>query len=185
MTLFLHLFPQSQYKKYFITIPSHVVAAIEIDGIRYVIDKGLPIFPLMNWMGLWKEKRNKKKLKAKIVEVTYINNIIKTKKINSEKITQTILPQIDTDKITKELMCNLNISPNQNKTHIVYTIPLRFLALKYDVNAITHFSFLEEIKLRIENEFYNLIHRISYIELVQNEKDLSLNIYYASSISYH
>lgn len=164
---------------YFITIPRHVAAAIKVDDAYYVLDQRLPIMTMDKWLIRW----NQKKAEILVSKVLRDSNgiTINVDFGEHEKITgmlKTEPSEIDTEKLTEELMKILGIKRSINKTKPDFEIPLKNLAIYYSNNDITRYSLIRAIKNKLESELCSNMSKISEISIYQNNRNLIVGVVY-------
>ena len=177
---------------YFITIPQHVAAAIEIKDNIYVLDQSLPVLTFKKWMSYWSEKLSGSLLSrvyssiyrilsggdVQVYKLIAENGIIKVRKICHKKLGKIgDIPQVDVDIITKKVACNLGISQISNKSEPDAEINLKYFAIRYDRDEIVEFSLLKAIKNKLDSELCGNLGKIKKIKLSQNGLDLTLAVY--------
>lgn len=175
-TLLLNLYNNS--KIYSILIPQHVAIGIKFNGKIYVLDQRLPVLTLESWLSFWKEKLNKNKLEADIREIICDKEKIKTKKVDTKRMSNVKDPKINTENLTEKVVNRLNIKGISDKNKFNLEIPLKNYALCFEKDGIVEFSLVKAIIIKVEKEFCGNINKISDIEVSQNKKDLILNVYF-------
>ncbi len=168
-------------KKFFITIPRHVAVVIEVGKKCYVLDQRLPILPLKDWLQLWirKHKVGYSRLFFHHYKIREWTGDQKKKNDSYPRPKTRKTHYIDTNQIERILNKRLEIQPVLNpgeNSLIVHTITVKNFALCYADNEITHFSFIEALKNKIENEFNNKSHKISKIIVNQVGRNIVLEI---------
>ena len=158
---------------YFITIPHHVAAAIKINDAYYVLDQCLPIMTIDSWLIRWNQKKADI-LVSKVLRDSNGNPISvdfsKYDKIDGKLKNEP--PEIDTEKLTKEITNILGIKQGFNKAKPDFEIPLENLAIYYADNDITRYSLIRIIKNKLESELCSNMSKISEIRVCQNHRDL-------------
>jgi predicted transglutaminase-like protease len=175
--LLLNIYPRN--KIYFITFnfPGHSATAIEYKNKIYVLDQRLPIMTLEKWLMFWKEKLNKKKIKAEILEIVVDDKKVKTKKSDYKKLDFTKIPKVDIKDLENKLLNSLRISQTLRKSKPDLKIPFKNLAISHEKDEIIIFSIMKTIENKIKNEFCEKLDKISRIEIMQNKKDILLKLW--------
>jgi len=176
-SLLLNIYSKS--KIYFITFnfPGHSATAIEYKNKIYVLDQRLPVMTLEKWLMFWKEKLNKKKIKAETLEIIVDDKKLKTKKIDCKKLDFIKIPKVDIKDLENKLLNSLGISQTLRKSKADLGISFKNLAISYEKDEIIIFSIMKTIENKIKNEFCENLNKISRIELRQNKKDIVLKIW--------
>ncbi|MEM2950107.1 MAG: transglutaminase-like domain-containing protein, partial [Nitrososphaeria archaeon] len=180
-------------KIYFITIPSHVATAINIEDRIYVLDQHLPVLTIEKWMDVWNRRLSRsvifkfsslifRLLKGGEVEmlellINYKGNI-RIKKACCQKLIGVMgVPKIDTEYLVSKIMYDIRISQNLSENTYDLKINLKNFALYYDKDEIVEFSLLRAIKNKLEKELCGNLQKIKGINITQNEADLILGVY--------
>lgn len=155
-----------------------MVSTIEVDGTRYVLERSLPIHLVNDWLFLQKERHRVLSL-FRVKEIDWSNGKPKSRKKLKLPRTQFATPHIDTihlERIERDLIQRLKLQCIPNPVESALKIPMANFALRYADNEITHFSFIEALKNKIENQFGTEIHKISKITATQAGRDIVLEI---------
>jgi predicted transglutaminase-like protease len=158
---------------YFILIPRHVAAAINVNDVYYVLDQHLPVMTLDRWLVNW----NQKKAEILISKISrYPDGIPKSVDLNLHKKVGGKLEsknsEVDAEKLASEVAKSLGIKQSSNKTVPEFEIPLKNFGIYYCDNDITRYSLIRAIKNKIENELCSNISKISEIRIYKKNKDL-------------
>jgi len=176
--LLLNLYPI--HDVYFLTFifPGHSAAAIKIGKKIYALDQRLPILTLEKWLILWREKLNKKKIKADILKMVYEKGKIKTRKVYSKEVSDAEISKINVKSLTDRLAKELRIKQIETKCKLIEP-PLRFenYAICYDNDEIVEFSLIKSMKNKLDQEYCGNLNKISKIEIIQDNKDLILKVW--------
>ena len=163
-----NLYPTNQI--YFISIPRHVAAGIEVNGKLYILDQKLPVLTLDSWLRVWNRKT------ATIYQLRVLDFKNK-KKLTLEKlgIAKLANPSInvDTEKLTDETGKLLKIGQTTQKNSVFkMPLPITKLAKCYDNDEVVIYSIARAIKLKFENELCSNFENIEKIEIKQDGEDL-------------
>ncbi len=191
-TLLIHSYPKNRI--FFITLPQHVAAAINLKDRIYVLDQKLPVLTLEKWMLLWNKKTSKNilfKIQSSILRIirkgevqiyeVFLDGNVKIKKICNKKLEGGKVPKIDTKYIVKKLENDLRIGQISENNVLTAIIPLKNFALCYDRDEIVEYSLIKAIKNKLENEFCGNLDKITGIEIKQNNEDLILECTFPNS----
>jgi len=170
--LLLNLYPSSEI--YLIAIPRHVAAGIKFNRKVYVLDQKLPVASLERWLSVWKEKRNKKKLKANVYR------LIQNKELKAEKVGRVMdkdfIPEVNLERLTNAVVAEMGAKQVSERSRPDLEIPLKNFAIYYEPDEIVEFSLIRAIKNKIESEFCGNLDKISKIEILQDKNDLILRV---------
>jgi len=170
--LLYNMFPDNYI--YFISIPWHVAAGIEVNGKRYIIDQKLPVLTLDSWLSV----RNRKTATIYQLNVLDFKN---KKKLVLEKRGMAKLANhsmsVNTEKLTEETAKQLKINQTTQKETSIFEIPLPNFTKCYDDDEIVIYSMARAIKLKLENELCSNFEKIEKIEIKQDGKDLIVFTY--------
>ena len=171
--LLYNMFPNNRI--YFISIPRHVAAGIEVNGKLYIIDQKLPVLTLDSWLRVWNRKT------ATIYQLKVLDSKNRRKlKLEKRGMTKLANPSInvDTEKLTDEVDKLLKIGQTTQKNSVFkIPIPIPRLAKRYDNDEIVIYSMARAIKRRLENELCSNLENIEKIEIKQNSDDLIVSAY--------
>ena len=175
-SLLFKIYPDS--KLYFIAILGHVAVAVKIRDDYYVLDQRLPILRIDKWLIRW----NKKKSDIYVSEVLRDSTGEPIKVTFSEHEPITRKPKtgplkINTEKLAEEIAKILGITQSSQKNEPDFEIPLSKYAIYYDDDDITNYSLIKAIKNELESELCSNLDKISKIEIIQDGKDLILNVH--------
>ena len=175
-SLLFKIYPDS--KLYFIDMRGHVAVAVKIRDDYYVLDQHLPILRIDKWL----IGRNKKKADVYSSEVLRdsTGELIKVTFSKHETITRKPkpdLPKINTEKLTEEIATILGIKQSSQENEPDFDIPLPNYAIYYDDDDIIKYSLIKAIKNKLESELCSNLDKIYKIEIIQDGKDLILNVY--------
>lgn len=176
---------------YFITIPQHVAAAIEIKDKMYVLDQSLPVMTFNKWINYWSEKLSGSFLSkvyssiyrilggdVQLYKLIANNGTIKVRKICYKKLGKVRdIPQLDVDIVTNEVAYSLGISQLSNKSEPDTEINLKYFAIRYDRDEIVEFSLTRAIKNKLDSELCGNMRKITKIELSQDKSDFTLAVH--------
>jgi len=187
-TLLIHSYPGNRI--FFVTIPQHVAAAINLKDRIYVLDQKLPVLTLEKWKSLWNKKTSKDilfKIQSSILRIirkgevqiyeAFFDENVKIKKICAKKLESGKIPRIDTEYLVKKLALDLRINQISENNVLTAIITLKNFALCFDRDEIVEYSLIKAIKNRLENEFCGNLGKIARIEIKQNREDLILKTY--------
>lgn len=160
---------------YFILIPRHVAAGIEINGKMYILDQKLPVTTLDGWLRVW----NRKIATIYQLKISESNG---KKKLELEKrgIAKLTNPSahINTEKLTEEVARLIGINQVIQDGRTIVKIPLLSkLAKSYEDDEIVIYSMARTIKLRLENELCSSFENIEKIEIKQSDSNLIVLAY--------
>ena len=179
-SILFKIYPDS--KLYFIDMLGHVAVAVKIRDDYYILDQHLPILRIDKWL----ISRKKEKADVYVSEVLRdsIGELTKVTFSKHEQITRKPkpdLPKINTEKLTEEIAKILGISQSSQKNESDFDIPLSNYASYYDDDDIIKYSLIKAIKNKLERELCNNLDKVPKIEIIQNGKDLVLNVYLNNS----
>ncbi|KPU62399.1 hypothetical protein EP1X_09010 [Thermococcus sp. EP1] len=170
-SLLLNLYPEVYFAKFF----SHVATGVKIDDTIYMIDQKLPICTLDKWLEVW----NKEEITLYKLEKISKNGSIELKfsKVGQYPRNKT---RNDYEEYLQKLECEINKMFGLNKPlkkGKPVKIKLKNFVQYWENDEIVQYSILRLLKNKIEAELCGNISRLAKIELVQLDKDLTLNIY--------
>jgi predicted transglutaminase-like protease len=171
--LLLNLYPSSEI--YLIAIPRHVAAGIKFNRKVYVLDQKLPVASLERWLSVWKEKRNKKKLKANVYRLIQ-NKELKAEKVGRVIMDKDFIPEVNLERLTNAVVAEMGVKQVSERSRPDLEIPLKNFAIYYEPDEIVEFSLIRAIKNKIESEFCGNLDKISKIEILQDKNDLILRV---------
>jgi predicted transglutaminase-like protease len=171
--LLLNLYPSSEI--YLIAIPRHVAAGIKFNRKVYVLDQKLPVASLERWLSVWKEKRNKKKLKANVYRLIQ-NKELKAEKVGRVIMDKDFIPEVNLERLTNAVVAEMGAKQVSERSRPDLEIPLKNFAIYYEPDEIVEFSLIRAIKNKIESEFCGNLDKISKIEILQDKNDLILRV---------
>ena len=164
-SLLFKIYPDS--KVYFITIPNHVAAGIEIKNKCYVLDQHPPILTINDWLIKQKKKADniyisklERDSEGRPINVTFDKDEIISKEPKE-------VPKINTEKLTEEIAEIFGIEPSShiNKPDLKFKIP----PINYEDDEITKYSLIRAIKNRLEREFCGNTDKMSKININQDK----------------
>jgi predicted transglutaminase-like protease len=163
---------------YFILIPRHVAAGIEVNGKLYVLDQKLPLMTLDAWLRFWNRKT------ATIYQLKILDSKsgrkLKLEKRGMAKLANPAI-NVDAEKLTEELVKLIGINQVTKEGDITVEIPpLSKLAKCYEDDEIVIYSMARAIKLKLENELCSNFENIRKIEIKQDGEDLIVFAYLRS-----
>jgi len=166
--LLYNLFPNNPV--YFISIPRHVAAGIEINGKLYILNQKLPVLTLDGWLRVWNRR-------TAIIYQLKILDSDETKKLKLEKhgIVKLTNPSFhaNTEKLIEEVSRLIGINQvTQKEGSIVELPPIPKLAKCYEDDEFVIYSMARAIKLKLENELCGNVNRITKIDIIQDEDKL-------------
>lgn len=172
--LLANLFPDS--KIYFLMIPRHVAAGIELNSGFYVLDQKLPITSLNRWIEFWTERFKKRSLSVTVCE--FIRNYKKTniRIVGKKSSRKPDYPLVDTKNLEKKLVSAICLKKYKIEGKADIEIPLKLVALKYEKDEIIEDSFVRYMLLELDREVCD-IKRILAVQVVQEGKDLMLRVW--------
>ncbi len=157
---------------YFVTIPSHVAAAIKVKGIFYIIDQSLPLRQLDRWMGDNEAKecriyKPSKDTESGKVEIEFIE------KYAIDKVCPSVA---NIEKLEHDI--NIYFRLSQKYNNISEGVPIHIgnkAAFFYD--EVTHLSVMRKAIIEIEKQFCNNISKVSHIGIKQIGENLVAIVY--------
>ena len=179
-------------KIYFITIPQHVAAAINVKNKIYVLDQRLPIMTLEKWMDFWSIKMSNNAIfkassflhriffegEVQIYELVINGKKTEIKKTDCKKMSEaTDVPQIDINSLNKKIAYDMGLSQTSDKKQPDIEINLKNFAVSYNRDEIANFSLLRAVKNKLEGELCGNLGKITKLEVTQNKADLILGVY--------
>lgn len=175
-SLLFKVYPGS--KLYFIAIPAHIAVAVKTRDNYYILDQHLPILRVDKWL------ISRKKEKADV----YVSEVLRDSTGELTKVTfskhepitrkpKPDIPKINTEKLTEEIATILGIKQSSQENEPDFDIPLPNYAIYYDDDGIIKYSLIKAIKNKLESELCSNLDKIYKIEIIQDGKDLILNVY--------
>jgi predicted transglutaminase-like protease len=179
-TLLLKLYPEN--KIYFLLIPHHVAAGIEINGKIYILDQRLPISTSTKWLNYWKNRMKKEKIKPDLFEISINEESIKLNSVEFPETIQEKSSKKDTDKLTNDAAKILNIEQKSRRKEPDFTTTLKKYSMLYENDEISKFSLVRAIKNKLIDEFCENSNKISKIDITIDKEDLILKVYTKTSL---
>ena len=164
-SLLFNIYPDSEV--YFIRTKWHETVGMKFKDEIYVLDQYLPISTIYNYdenMDIYSSKKD-------------LNDNI-TLKREPKRTKKTKLCVINTEELTEKVATILNIKQISSKNKPDFNICLKECAKNYYYDDIIEYSLIIAIKNRLENEFCGNMHKISKINISQNNEDLMLEVCY-------
>lgn len=165
--LLLNLYPE--HKVYFMIIPSHVSALIEIDNNMYIIDQQMPILQLDAWLKRWNAKR------AVLLEIKKDGDFLNTKFVKTINSNNNNKKLKKLKAILEDVINGLDKAINENKK--VFEYPFECYSKLYNINdPIIKESVKRTINNKIKREFLSNFSKVGELSFNKRGKDLILKI---------
>lgn len=170
--LLYNLFPNNPI--YFILIPRHVAAGIEINGKLYILDQKLSVMTLDGWLRIWNRK----------IATVYRLKILDSKSKRKLKLEKRGIAKlkdqstrINVERLTEEVVKLIGVKQVDYGEGAVAKIPLPSKLTKcYEDDEIVTYSMARTIKLKLENEFCSNFKNIEKIGIRQDGEDLVVEV---------